>query len=170
MRLEHCVGPMMPLEEFDDPQALRDRFALLCGPGASPGNFGGVAAPTLAHTGGESGQSIRATLHVPVSAPFFGDHFPRRPLFPGTLLMNATLELVSSLAGQWAPPSAGARWTVRGMSDVKLRAFTLPGETLEMEVRLHQLSPDSAIVSTQSRNGKRLISSARVLLSPEALP
>jgi len=170
MRLEHCVGPMMPLEQFDDPQALRDRFALLCGDGASPGAFRGVDSLALAHTGGETGQSMRATLHVPVSAPFFGDHFPRRPLFPGTLLMGTNLELASSLAGQWAAPTAGLRWVLRGVSDVKLRAFTLPGETLEIEARLNQLSADAATVSVESRNAKRVIGSARVLLAPEAVP
>ena len=29
IRMQHCVGPMMPLEEFDDPQSLRERFAVL---------------------------------------------------------------------------------------------------------------------------------------------
>src|SRR4029453_13118541 len=42
VRLKHCVGPMVPVEEFDDPRALRERFALLCGVGAPPGAFGGV--------------------------------------------------------------------------------------------------------------------------------
>src|SRR5215470_16103807 len=39
IRLEHCVGPMVPQEEFDCPRALRERFELLCGPGAMPGGF-----------------------------------------------------------------------------------------------------------------------------------
>lgn len=169
MRLQHCVGPMMPLEQFDDPQALRDRFALLCAGGASPGAFGGVGSLALAHTGDDPGQSMRATLQVPRSAPFFGDHFPRRPLFPGTLLMNANLELAWSLTRQWAAPTAGARWMLRGLSDVKLRAFTLPGETLEIEARLNQRSADAATVLVESRNGKRVISSARALFAPEAV-
>src|SRR5207248_10903355 len=86
VHLENCVGPMAPAAEFDDPQALRDRFALLCGDGAVPGSFAGVPTISLIRTGGEFGQSARATLQVPASAPFFADHFPRRPVFPGTLL------------------------------------------------------------------------------------
>jgi hypothetical protein len=53
------------------------------------------------------------------------------------------------------------------MSDVKLRAFTPPGETLEVEVRLNQLSTHAATVSVETRRGKRVISGARVLLAPE---
>ena len=169
IRLQHCVGPMMPLEEFDDPQVLRDRFALLQGAGAVPGAFGGVPFFTLDHTNGEAGQSLRATLHVPTSAPFFGDHFPRRPVFPGTLLMNSNLDLAAALAAQLPPPAAGGRWALRGMSDVKLRAFTPPGETLEIEARLDQLSTNAATVSVETRKGKRVISGARVQLAPEGI-
>jgi 3-hydroxymyristoyl/3-hydroxydecanoyl-(acyl carrier protein) dehydratase len=167
IRLQHCVGPMVPLEEFDDPQALRKRFALLQGAGAVPGAFGGVPSFALDHTDGEVGQSLRATLHVPTSAPFFGDHFPRRPLFPGTLLMNSNLELAAALTAQLPPPAAGGRWTLRGISDVKLRAFTPPGDTLEIETRLNQLSTDAATMTVETRKSRRLISGARVLLAPE---
>jgi 3-hydroxymyristoyl/3-hydroxydecanoyl-(acyl carrier protein) dehydratase len=167
IRLQHCVGPMMPLEEFDDPQALRARFALLRADGAVPGAFGGVPAFPLLHTNGETGQSVRATFQVPTSAPFFGDHFPRRPVFPGTLLMNANLELAAELAAGLPAPAAGGTWVPRCVSDVKLRAFTPPGETLEIEARLNELSAETATAVVETRKGKRVISSARVLLAPK---
>jgi len=166
IRLQHCVGPMMPLEEFDDPRALRERSAVLQGAGAMPGVFGGVPSFALDRTGGEAGQSLCAMLHVPTIAPFFADHFPRRPVFPGTLLMNANLELAAALAAQLPPPAAGGRWVLRGLSDVKLRAFTPPGERLEIEARLNQLSTQAATVSVATRNGQRVISGTRVLLTP----
>ena len=167
IRLQHCVGPMMRVEEFDDPQALRARFALLQGDGAVPGAFDGGQSSVIEHTGGEAGQSLRATLQVPASAPFFADHFPRRPVFPGTLLMNANLELVAALAAQLPAPAAGGSWTPRRVTDVKLRAFTPPGQTLEIEARLIQLATDAATVTVETRNGKRIISGARVRLAPE---
>jgi len=83
IRLRHCVGPMVAVEEFDDPQALRERFALLRGAGATPGAFGGVPPFELHHNGGEDGQTLRGTLRVPRDAHFFADHFPRRPVLPG---------------------------------------------------------------------------------------
>lgn len=167
IRLQHCVGPMMPLEEFDAPQALRARFALLRGVGAVPGIFGGLPSFRLDHTDGEAGRSRRATLQVPTSAPFFGDHFPRRPVFPGTLLMNSNLELAAVLAAQLPAPAGGGSWALRTMTDVKLRAFTPPGETLEIEARLDQLSSAAATMTVETRKARRVISSARVLLAPE---
>ncbi|MEI8334007.1 MAG: transcription termination factor NusA, partial [Chloroflexota bacterium] len=37
---------------------------------------------------------------VPAAAPFFADHFPRRPVFPATLLLDAQIRLALPLAAQ----------------------------------------------------------------------
>jgi len=165
VRLQDCVGPMVPLGDFDDPQSLRDRFAVLCGPGALSGGFGGMPELALTRTTGESGQTARATLQVPANAPMFQDHFPRRPVFPGTLLMHMNLQLAAALAGEIAPPSPGRRWALDRVRDVKLRAFTPPGEILELEARLDQCSSESATVVVETRREKKLVGSARVLLA-----
>ena len=85
LELCRCVGPMLPLEDFDAPEAVRGDFETLCGPGARPDRFPGITAPDLSLIDHIPGQRLRASMHVPVSAPFFGDffgdHFPRRPVF-----------------------------------------------------------------------------------------
>lgn len=168
IRLEHCVGPMVPLEDFDDPQALRDRFALLCGEGATPGAFAGIPPLALERTGGDKGTSVRATLQVPAEAAIFADHFPRRPVFPGTLLMHKNLELAAALAGELPPPAAGGRWALRSVSDVKIRTFTPPGEKLEIEVKLQECATDTATLMVEARNARRSVGGARVNLVAEA--
>jgi 3-hydroxymyristoyl/3-hydroxydecanoyl-(acyl carrier protein) dehydratase len=112
VRLQHCVGPMMSMEEFDDPRAMRERFAVLCGPGAEPGGFRGVPVFGLERRDGEVGRSIRATLQVPASADLFADHFPRRPVFPGSLLMHSNLQLAAALAGDIPAPASGGAWAL----------------------------------------------------------
>ncbi len=158
--LENCVGPMMPLEEFDDPQALRERFAVLRNPGATPSAFGGVPAIIFNRTDGETGTSARATLQVPADAPFFADHFPRRPVFPGTLLMNVNLQLAAALAAE-----IPGRWQLRSVHDVKLRAFIPPGENLDLEAKLDERESDSLIIIVETRKGKKLLGGARVRLT-----
>src|SRR3954454_9890947 len=88
---------------------------------------------------------------------FFADHFPRRPVFPGTLLMHANLQLATALAGELPHTAAGCRWTIRSVQDVKLRAFTPPGELLYSEVKLVESPTVAPVLSLQTRNGKRLI-------------
>jgi 3-hydroxymyristoyl/3-hydroxydecanoyl-(acyl carrier protein) dehydratase len=165
-QLHHCVGPMVSVEEFDDPQALRDRFHLLCGPGATPGAFNGIPPLPLEDTGGEDGKYRRATLRVPHDAPFFADHFPRRPVLPGVLLMGANLELVAALAARFPAPSAGGSWVLQGVSNVKLRSFMPPGEILEIEARLEEISAGAASVTVETRNHRRVVGGSSVRLVP----
>jgi len=113
------------------------------------------------------GQTLRATLHVPPSAPFFRDHFPRRPAFPGALLMKSNLELAATLAEHLPRPAAGGKWVPQAASDMKLRSFTLPGETLEMKASLSQVSANSAIITVETRKGTQLAGSVRVRLAIE---
>jgi 3-hydroxyacyl-[acyl-carrier-protein] dehydratase len=146
---------------------LRARFALLCGVGAVPGAFPGVPSIALEPTGGEAGQRARATLQVPAAAEFFGDHFPRKPVFPGTLLMDKNLELAAALAAEISPPVSGSRWAIKSVSDVKLRAFIPPGQTLEIESKLSERSDASVVLSVQTRMEKKLVGSAWVELASD---
>ena len=166
IRLEHCVGPMLPQEDFDEPQGLRERFAFLQKHDAAPGGFKGVPKVPLEHIGGETGQWKRAGLHVPESAPFFADHFPRRHVFPGTLLMHSNLQLAVALAGE-IPSSSNGPWKLAAVSDVKLRSFTPPGEILECEVRLDECSDTNARLTVETKKGKKTVGGAKVWLSPE---
>jgi 3-hydroxymyristoyl/3-hydroxydecanoyl-(acyl carrier protein) dehydratase len=164
MGLRDCVGPMLPIEQFDDPRTLRERWALLREAGTEPGGFGGVEPLKLTDIRREEGPCLHATLQVPAAAPFFSDHFPRRPVLPGSLLLNSSLELVLDLAATLAPAEAGSSWSIQEVCDVKLRAFTPPGGTLTLEVRLNELSGDAAFVQVEAREGKRLVGGARARL------
>jgi len=167
IRLEHCVGPMLPMEEYDDPQVSRDRFSSLCEGKAPPCGFGGIPPFTVKREGGDAGQSVRAAFQVPESAPIFADHFPRRPVFPGTLLMHTNLQLAAELAAELSPPATGGQWSLASVSNVKIRVFSPPGERLEVEAELKKCSGDSAVIMVETRNANRMVSAARVHLIGE---
>ena len=80
IELVDCLGPMLPVAEFDSPDALAERFALLRDGGAPPGRFHGVAAAARrrATSGVPGASATRDAATCRQSAPFFGDHFPRR--------------------------------------------------------------------------------------------
>ncbi len=169
LRLHDCVGPMMPLEEFDDPLAVRARFELLQADGATAGCFGGVPTIELEANGGESGKSVAATIPVPAAALFFSDHFPRRPVFPGTLLMNLNLQLATALSAEIALP-VGHFWQLKSVSDVKLRAFILPGEQLQAVAKLDEQKEDEITIAVETRRDKKLVGGAYVQFVKEVLP
>jgi 3-hydroxymyristoyl/3-hydroxydecanoyl-(acyl carrier protein) dehydratase len=155
---------MLPLTYFDDPEALRGRFAFLCDSGTDENAFQGVPSVLPQRVAGETGKWIRATIQVPKSAPFFADHFPRRPVFPGTLLMHANLHLAAALAAELASETPAIP-PIRSVEDVKLRTFIPPGELLESEARVVEPDGGPPFISLESRKGKRLIGTARVCLA-----
>jgi 3-hydroxymyristoyl/3-hydroxydecanoyl-(acyl carrier protein) dehydratase len=85
IELNDCLGPMLPTTDFDAPEVLRERFALLRSAGARADRFKGVVDPAV--EAGRSGQSMRATAFCVV----LRRSFPRRPVFPATLLLNSQI-------------------------------------------------------------------------------
>jgi 3-hydroxymyristoyl/3-hydroxydecanoyl-(acyl carrier protein) dehydratase len=163
IRLQDCVGPMVPLADFDDPKLLRGRFELLCNTGAVPGDFLGLPQLSLERISGNPGQAIAATFQVPTDAPLFGDHFPRRPVFPGSLLMHLNIQLGADLASEITPPGTG-RWVPATMVDMKLRSFIPPGAVLRFEATLKQRSEDSAKLMLKTSMGNEVVGSGGLLL------
>jgi 3-hydroxymyristoyl/3-hydroxydecanoyl-(acyl carrier protein) dehydratase len=166
LALKHCVGPMLPMEEFDAPAAVRADFEVLRGAGAPEGRFQGVSPREVAVIERVPGERLRAELRVPETAPFFGDHFPRRPVFPGTLLLDTQIGLAVQLAGEAAPlRNAGILAPVR-VSDVKMRTFISPGQVLELRLELQSATPEGATVSLVARANGRPVSTARADIAP----
>jgi 3-hydroxymyristoyl/3-hydroxydecanoyl-(acyl carrier protein) dehydratase len=155
IELEDCLGPMLPVEDFDSPAELAERLALLRGPGAEPGRFHGVVAPRIVAGERVPGESIAAVLHVPAEAPFFADHFPRRPVFPATLLLDAQIALALQIA---APGERPAR-----MTHVKMRSFIAPGDVLQIAARRAADAPRRILLSAQAASGKT-VATARLEL------
>jgi 3-hydroxymyristoyl/3-hydroxydecanoyl-(acyl carrier protein) dehydratase len=158
--LEHCLGPMLPTADFDSPEALRERFALLCGTGASPGRFGGVELTAPVVTEHIPGESLRALLQVPERAPFFGDHFPRRAVFPATLMLDAQMRLATMLAAETTLGRAGPL-ALRRMTNVKVRSFTTPGQTVELAAET-SAQDDGVRVALTARFAGKPVATARV--------
>jgi 3-hydroxymyristoyl/3-hydroxydecanoyl-(acyl carrier protein) dehydratase len=157
VRLLDTLGPMVPMADFDDPEAMRARYGLLGSVGAEPFAFGGVPQMGTERSGGTAGESAEGFLRVPEDAPFFGDHFPRKPVFPGTLLMNLKLGFALGLAAE----RGGGPWRPAAACDVKLRSFMPPGEVLDLKAEVESHDDGLLRVIVTTRKGKRLNSSAR---------
>ena len=164
LELHRCLGPMLPLEDFDAPEAVRRDFEALCGPSARPGLFRGVDEPDLTLIDRVPGQRLRAAISVPVSAPFFADHFPRRPVLPATLLLDAQIRLALRVAGETVSP--GQRLRLAKIADVKMRSFILPGQRVEAETRLRSATDGAAELTLAARVDGKLVATARVEIVP----
>jgi 3-hydroxymyristoyl/3-hydroxydecanoyl-(acyl carrier protein) dehydratase len=170
LQLQDSVGPMLPMEEFDAPEAVRADFHTLLGAGAATGRFGGVPLPELLDLQGQPGQRLGATLCVPAAtdAPYFADHFPRRPVFPGTLLMDALATLSLQLVRQSGPLALAGELVTPKVSQVKIRSFTAPGARLELEAVLQDIDALRARLKVAARSEDKTIATARIEVTPRS--
>jgi len=159
-----CVGPMLPMAQFDDPEAVRADFHTLCGGGVPAGRFGGVPAPLLSQIETTGSERLQALLSVPLAeaAPYFDDHFPRRAVFPGTLLLDALADLAVQLAQRSAPLRDAAALLPSRVTHVKIRSFTEPGAVLQLEVELLDADADRARLKLAARGDGKTVATARV--------
>lgn len=158
-RLGHSLGPMLPVEEFDNPQALSRQFQQLCGAGSAEGRYAGVPRHDIEILDVSPGEHVRGVLRVPpASTLFFSDHFPRRPVFPGTMLLDAQIELsllAAARALHWPPT---ARVEATAVPDTKIRNFISPGDQVELHTQFISTDRDGTMrAKTSSRlHGKQV--------------
>ncbi len=126
--LARCVGPLLPLAAFDDPDLVRRRLAMLRSGGSGVAR-GPLPRPALTDVVVAADGARSAQLAVPASAGYFADHFPLRPVFPASLLADALSELAAAGAAE-ALGVAAAQVRTIALHDLKVRAFAEPGQLL----------------------------------------
>ena len=161
IELKDCLGPMLPVNDFDSPDAMRERYRLLCGEGAPAGRFHGIAFPKLVALASEPKKS-RAMLSIPQAAPFFADHFPRRAVFPATLLLDSQIRLAMDLARTVIGAASDAKLVPRRMSNVKVRSFIVPGQEVELAAEMVSTHGTSGTAKLSAESGGKSVATARL--------
>lgn len=166
LELSDTLGSMLDIGEFDAPEALRKDFELLTTTGRAPGAFKGVPPPALEDIPAADNQRLEANLSVPAQADFFLDHFPRRPVFPATLMLDAQLQLAQRLAAS----QAGGPVRVQRITNVKVRAFTSPGASLVLfaeRAEPGQADAEPILIKVGAQAEGRTIAGAKMFFVPD---
>ncbi len=88
----------------------------------------------------ELGKKIVGIKNVTVNEPFFEGHFPKRPVMPGVLIIEAMAQIGAVLAHKSAPAQAeGKFFYLAGIDKVRFRRPVSPGDQIVFELEiLHQ--------------------------------
>jgi len=149
------------MRDYDAPDAVKRGFDELCGRGAPMNRFEPLRRAEMDVTDHEPGRSMSATLAVPAVAAFFADHFPRRPVYPATLLLDHQLELARRLAADGGARPPDGKQVIGRVTNAKMRAFVLPGQAVEIATEMTSSREGVAhLALTASAGGKR-VSTAR---------
>jgi 3-hydroxymyristoyl/3-hydroxydecanoyl-(acyl carrier protein) dehydratase len=148
LRLENTLGPLLPMEEFNDPVEMRERFDRIRRAGELHTEFRGgdeAAAPFDASfeelLSFEAGNEATAVLTLSGAEPFLDDHFPKKPVLPLSLLLESLLQL-----GREVLDDGGPRFVPTGARKVKMSRFVEPGSSLVAAIRVAERDDDSSLL------------------------
>ena len=113
------------------------------------------------------GASAEATKNVALSEDFFDDHFPRRPVMPGVLILEGMaqlsgLMLEATLMQKYAR-SAKAVLTV--LERTKFRSLVKPGDTLVYRTEVLSVNEAGGKVKTSATRAASLVASTEMVFA-----
>lgn len=99
----------------------------------------------------EKGKHIVALKNVTINEPFFTGHFPRRPVMPGVLMLEALAQAAAllSFATLDAQPDDNNVYYFAGIDGARFKRVVEPGDQLRLDVALTRVK--SAIFKFHAR-------------------
>lgn len=160
-RLHRCLGPMLPLADFDAPEIVRQRFDALCAGGVETDAYNSREWLLALRDEELADEQCTAVLQVPDSATFLDDHFPRKPVLPATLLFDTQLRMALRLALATMAIEPTTVLLPRVLREAKVRAFMTPGTELLLGAQVLAARRTGEIAVYAKCDGKQ-VASARV--------
>jgi 3-hydroxyacyl-[acyl-carrier-protein] dehydratase len=89
----------------------------------------------------DRGRSIRAIKNVTINEPFFVGHFPRRPVMPGVLMLEALAQAAAVLAFEslGAEPDEDMVYYFAAVENARFKRPVEPGDQLVLEATMGRM-------------------------------
>lgn len=103
-------------------------------------------------TSWEVPRAAEAIKNVALSEDFFDDHFPRRPVMPGVLILEGMAQLSGLLleAALEEKRRRSAKAILTVIERTKFRQLVRPGDTLVYRAEVASVNPDGGKVSVRA--------------------
>ncbi|KTD39901.1 3-hydroxyacyl-ACP dehydratase FabZ family protein [Legionella parisiensis] len=170
-RIEGALGPLLPMADFIDVDEVRQQFSEINRPGdwsvisqesapvLNDDIIMGLELPVMPMTfdrvcSSEPGVSLIAEKRISRAAPYFADHFPRKPVLPLTVLLECKLNLTYEFIRR---AGYSVHYKVSELRRIKMNDFVYPGDILECFVTVKKQTEDELILAYRSEvAGKRV--------------
>jgi len=179
--LSGALGPLLPMEDFIDADVVRAQFDELNRLGELSDEHL-LRPPLLESTDDklhhvnalvqfdrvlehEPGVQITAEKCITRAAPYFPDHFPKKPVLPMTILLECVMNLGRKFVEQSAFDQA---YRVQRMRRVKMSDFVAPGAVLTAILKLKSQQNNELVLTCRvSSFGKRVCLLELVMVKTE---
>jgi 3-hydroxyacyl-[acyl-carrier-protein] dehydratase len=113
----------------------------------------------------EVGVAAEATKNVALSEDFFDDHFPRRPVMPGVLMLEGMAQLSGLLleASLQEKHAKSAKAVLTVLEKTKFRAMVRPGDVLRYRAEVMSVNEAGGKVRATARRGDTLVTATEMV-------
>lgn len=108
------------------------------------------------------GESITAIKNVTYNEPFFAGHFPKEPVMPGVLIIEA-LAQAGAVAILSMDQFKGKTAYFGGIKNAKFKHKVVPGDTLRLEVKIEKLRKNAGIGQGVAYVGDDIAAQAEII-------
>ncbi len=102
-----------------------------------------------------------AVKNVPSTLSIFDSHFPRFPVLPGVLLLQAMTRLSAHVAG-------GAGWRLRAAHRIRFRRFVQPGDQVVITAEVTASTNEVIELTATARIADSIVATAGRLILERA--
>jgi 3-hydroxyacyl-[acyl-carrier-protein] dehydratase len=115
----------------------------------------------------EPGHAAEGVKNVALSEDFFDDHFPRRPVMPGVLILEGMAQLSGLLleAGLQQAYTKSAKAVLTVLERTKFRALVKPGDSLLYRTEVLSLNEAGGKVKAVARRGQSTVTSTEMVFA-----
>lgn len=108
---------------------------------------------------------ILAVKNVSANEPYFPGHFPQRPIMPGVLILEAMAQAAGVLVfrSRGEKPNPDSLYYYVGIDRARFKRPVVPGDQLELEVKLERQLRGIGRFSCEARVDGELAAEATIL-------
>ncbi|MCX7116165.1 MAG: 3-hydroxyacyl-ACP dehydratase FabZ [Gammaproteobacteria bacterium] len=115
---------------------------------------------------------LTAIKNVTINEPFFPGHFPGNPIMPGVLMVEALAQASAILSNLSRQPKEGYDFLYyfAGIDKVKFKHVVIPGDQLELRVKLIGTKRDFWRMHGEAFVGEKCVCTADLMSAAKEIP
>ncbi len=119
----------------------------------------------------EAGKWLKAIKNVSYNEPYFQGHFPKRPVMPGVLILEALAQATGLLAFKTREekPSEDLLYLFVSIDNARFKKPVEPGDQLELHVELLRVKRDMWKFKGVARVGNEIAACAELMCARREL-